>query len=65
MIIHVLKDAAGNVINIGDWDYMYVMQADNQFVPTNPIPEGAYWEEAEIEVQANGARVVVELEPEE
>lgn len=65
MIIHVLKDAAGNVINIGDWDYMYVLVDENHVVATNPIPEGAYWEEAEIELQANGARVVVELEPEE
>lgn len=60
MIINVLKDASGQVINIGDWDFMYVLNDDGQAVATNPIPDGAWWDQAEIEVQQNGARVVVE-----
>jgi hypothetical protein len=59
--IKVIKDANGNVLNIGDWDYMYqestVVKRDTDTggyvvetvnVARNPMPDGAFEAEAEV-----------------
>lgn len=65
----VIRDAAGNVINIGPWDYLPEDRetglVDQDGVPivkavaTNPLPDGAYKDEAEVETLPDGSRRVV------
>lgn len=42
----VVRDRDGAVINIGPWDYCYDNTADG--IAVNPLPEGAYEDEANI-----------------
>ena len=58
--IEIWRGAEGNIINIGPWDYVLVAINKTDVVATNPVPEGAYQEFAEVEVLPNGARAVVE-----
>ncbi len=54
----VVKDSAGTVINIGPWDYVEMEEASSildalgnpvvKVVKTNPLPNGAYEDEADI-----------------
>lgn len=58
MIKTCVFDANGNLINIGEWDYMVrpvQVGVDEETgdpiyedQPTNPLPEGAYTEEREV-----------------
>ena len=43
MMMKIYKDSDGNLINIGEWDYAYSNE-----VATNPLPEGATSEEADV-----------------
>jgi len=47
----IIKDKNGNLINIGDWDY-----ALDNGVETNPLPDGAYEEDAEVVTASDGGR---------
>lgn len=45
----IYRDANGNVINIGEWDYCIVRDPDTgEDVMHNPLPAGAYEDEAEV-----------------
>jgi hypothetical protein len=65
----IIRDASGAVINIGPWDYRpedseagLVDQAGVPIVKavaTNPLPDGAYEDEAEVETMPDGSRRVV------
>lgn len=37
----VIRNAAGDVINIGDWNYQIYVDDDGANVITNPMPVGA------------------------
>lgn len=80
MKMKIYRDAAGNVINIGDWDFRIVRQpvtdehggeimdtredggyvVRTQQVMLNPLPDGAYEDEAEVEIMPDGGLRVVE-----
>lgn len=50
----VIKSADGEVINIGAWDYCHVENDAGDLVETNPLPEGAYEDVAEVVKTADG-----------
>lgn len=50
----IIRDKDGNLINIGDWDYMV-----DDGVERNPLPDGAYEEDAEVVTNPDGARYLV------
>lgn len=53
----VTRDADGKVINVGAWDYQYVLDEDTgEVVAQNPKPEGATTQEEDIGVYADGSR---------
>lgn len=59
----VIKNAAGDVINIGDWDYQIEQYIDNEDGNikekiTNPMPSGAYEDTADVSVGADGGLYV-------
>ena len=54
----IIKDQDGNVINIGEWDYKIITDESGQEKITNPLPDGAYEEQAEIETLEDGSRVL-------
>jgi hypothetical protein len=56
MKIQCAFDNEGNLINIGEWDPRPFTDDDGQIYDSNPFPEGAYWEEREIVVTAEGGR---------
>ena len=78
----VIRDAAGAIINIGDWDYQIepimvddlskpIFSDDWTTIkgyaqrqigerPRNPLPDGAYEDEAEIEVGPDGGLYATE-----
>lgn len=43
----IYRDSKGNCINIGDWDYVTQIE-DGVEVHLNPLPDGAYEDEAEV-----------------
>lgn len=51
-------DKDGNAINIGPWDHK-VKEIDDILVETNPLPEGAYSEEKEIQINEDGSRSII------
>ncbi len=54
----VIKSADGVVINIGAWDYCRVENDAGDMVETNPLPEGAYEDVAEVvKTEDGGFRV--------
>jgi len=55
----IFRDAQGRVINIGPWDYMVEETPDGPVIH-NPLPDGAYEDEAEIGVRDDGGLYVVE-----
>lgn len=56
----VWRDKTGALINIGAWDFHEVTTEDEQGRPytiiSNPIPEGAYQDVAEIVVGWDGGK---------
>lgn len=50
----VYRDSEGNLINIGEWDYQISFEDDGTAIVHNPLPEGAYQDEADIIVGADG-----------
>ena len=44
----IVRDAQHNVINIGPWDHMVEVAPDGTSVELNPLPPGAYEDEAEV-----------------
>jgi hypothetical protein len=66
----IVRDAGGAVINIGPWDYQYRDEPgallDRTGKPMvkklvgNPLPQGAYEDTADIVVDEDGSRRVVE-----
>lgn len=48
MIEKVYRDSAGNVINIGEWDYIITHDEDGIEVINNPLPEGATYKDEEV-----------------
>jgi hypothetical protein len=65
----IIRDASGAVINIGAWDYQPEGRETGllddagepivETVMTNPMPDGAYEDEAEVEILPDGSRRVV------
>lgn len=51
-------DKSGTLINIGEWNYN-IEQRESETVVNNPMPEGAYAEEREVVVNADGSRSLV------
>jgi hypothetical protein len=52
--MRIWRDAAGTVINIGEWDF----QPDADGAPQNPLPDGAWPDEADVIEGADGGRYV-------
>ncbi|PHQ63174.1 MAG: hypothetical protein COC10_07660 [Sphingobium sp.] len=52
-IMTIIRNAEGAVINIGPWDYMIEGREDGDIVH-NPLPDGAYEDQAEIVERADG-----------
>jgi hypothetical protein len=52
-IMTIIRNAEGAVINIGPWDYMNEEREDGDIVH-NPLPDGAYEDQAEIVERADG-----------
>ncbi|AFV29140.1 hypothetical protein IME11_91 [Escherichia phage IME11] len=55
----VIRDAAGNVINIGPWDFVKTVETDlstgeDYLVINNPMPDGCYESTAEITTLPDG-----------
>lgn len=55
----IIRDAGGAVINIGDWDFMIELAYDEESeqdveIVHNPLPPGAYEDEADIVTLADG-----------
>lgn len=55
----VIRDAEGNVINIGEWDYAFSEDADGSILVGNPIPVGSTEHEEEVITGADGGRYVL------
>ena len=52
MMQRVIKDSAGNVINIGPWEFI----KDDNGVIVNPLPPGCYEDMAEIVTDDDGGK---------
>lgn len=48
MRMTVIRDASGAIINIGEWDARIVEDNEGTLIETNPLPEGATRDKAEI-----------------
>ena len=63
-MVKVIRDKGGVLINIGAWDYMPELRGAGivdahgeeitKLVNSNPLPEGAYEDQAEIVIGADG-----------
>ena len=51
----IYRDAEGKCINIGEWDYQ-VETFTGTNIAKNPLPDGAYEDEAEVIVGWDGGR---------
>ena len=49
----IIRNSVGALINIGEWDYQISIEEDSPIV-NNPLPEGAYEEDAEVVVGYDG-----------
>ena len=66
----VIRDAQGDTINIGDWDYKYKQDKNEKGKPKldelgkpvviamNPLPEGATTSDEVVDDMSDGSRVV-------
>lgn len=52
----IYRDAQGNCINIGEWDYMF--NESNNI--TNPLPVGAYEDQADVITGWDGGLYLVD-----
>ena len=43
----IIRDKNGNIINIGDWDFIPIRDGEN-IIFTNPLPEGSYEDESNV-----------------
>lgn len=64
MIMKVIRDSSGKVINIGDWDYMEQAVVDDitgseSIVKINPLPVGATESHEEVSINSDGGRTAV------
>lgn len=48
MKLIVYRDQSGNVINIGEWDYMITIDENGLEITNNPLPDGATSEIEEV-----------------
>ena len=55
-------DKDGKLINIGEWDYQYETDNDGNSIAKNPLPDGAYSEEKNILINADGG-LCIEVNP--
>ena len=60
MIKKVYRDKDGNVINIGEWDYIITYDEDNNEVINNPLPEGATFSDEEVVILDDGGLAAAE-----
>ncbi|MEO9347970.1 hypothetical protein [Acinetobacter radioresistens] len=60
MIKKVYRDKDGNVINIGEWDYIITCDEDNNEVINNPLPAGATFQDEEIVILDDGGLAAAE-----
>lgn len=44
----IIRNAQGACINIGPWDYMVEQAPDGTSQVLNPLPDGAYEDDAEV-----------------
>lgn len=56
----IYRDAQGRCINIGEWDFMLANDQDGNEVVGNPLPDGAYLDEAEIVAGWDGGLYLVD-----
>lgn len=54
-IMKIYRDVNGNLINIGEWDYCVRVSESGEKI-TNPLPDGAYEELANVVVDSDGSR---------
>jgi len=47
-MMKIYRDSHGNCINIGDWDYMIDETLPESEQIKNPLPEGAYEDQADV-----------------
>ena len=60
-VMKVCRDASGQVINIGVWDYQLRWDAEQQQeVVTNPVPEGATFADEQVAIMPDGSKRVVD-----
>lgn len=50
----IIRNAQGECINIGPWDFMVDQAPDGTSVALNPMPEGAYEDEADVVTGKDG-----------
>lgn len=60
MIEKVYRDKNGNVINIGEWDYIITYDKNGGEVENNPLPKDATFKNEEIVILSDGGLAAAE-----
>lgn len=58
MKLIVYRDKNGNVINIGEWNYMLTKDEDGLEIVNNPLPNGVTSKIEEVIINNDGSRCV-------
>lgn len=59
MKLIVYRDKEGNVINIGEWDFVCTTCEDGIETINNPLPDGTTSKIEDVVINADGSRTVV------
>lgn len=59
MKIIVYRDKDGNVINIGEWDFVCTVCEGGSEAINNPLPNGVTSKIEEVKINEDGSRTVV------